>query len=225
MTSTATSGGGKPDLYIDKSYRLFHVQVKERMAQNHWTVTAGMKRSLVFCSCLVSHIFLPMPSVTGGWRFVSHCWFSLPVYWVRDAQDHHDGARTNASMLHNILKHEQTLNALLSKHAGGSVRTLFCGVDWKQLDNKQTSVAGTFWRSESVGWTCGYVPSVDFCVVVGITELHFKQTMRSWLELRTNNLSSNIQYCFKGWVQTLLLFSRLFLYAQPLECDVVVHTE
>lgn len=44
---------------------------------------------------------------------------------------------------------------------------------------QQTSVAGTFWRSESVGWTCGYVPSVDFCVVVGITELHFKQTMRS----------------------------------------------
>lgn len=114
--------------------------------------------------------------------------FERPTTFLSAIQDHHDGARTNASMLHNVLKHQQTLIALLSEHTGGLVwdknRTLFCVVDrqpngrQQQLDTKRETVT-------SSGWTCGYVPSVDFCVVVGITKLHFKQTMRSRLELRT----------------------------------------
>lgn len=126
----------KPDLcrQILQIVRQFHVHVKERMARNQLQDLHDH-----FCSCLVSLIFLPLLSVSreDDGLCLSHCWLSLRVYWVWEAHhislSHTGPSRTNASMLHNVLKHEQTLIALLSEHTGGLVRhknrTLLCVVD------------------------------------------------------------------------------------------------
>lgn len=48
---------------------------------------------------------------------------------------------------------------------------------WEETVVNYTDTTGDyFWMSKIIDLTCGYVSSVDFYVVVGITELRFNPT-------------------------------------------------